>query len=153
MMKQRDGGWEAVVVWDGVGPKPIDDKKIIQICLPRQGGARNHALPLVNTEWVAFLDAADRVTSDFVYKVGLYSDNADVIVFRALSGEEPVPRLDSNKICEKMWPSFACRTKFLLDNDIVFSDKECAVYQLLLDCQNKGAKFTFVPSVVYLVRP
>lgn len=167
---QTDGGWRAIVVTDGHKiPTPTpDDGRIERHAAPWRGSAgltRNFALPLVKTEWTAFLDDDDTVSPQYVEWLRTLAPKADVVVFRMQHPTLGVlpPWLNPEIRWGQVGISFTVRTDWLAGRGVCFvrehdvNDRFGAAVnediQILEHLRLLNARIVIADHVGYFVRP
>ena len=86
LRSQTNNRWKAVVVFDNIDPIVESDEKVSVYRYNKPhghlaGAVRNFALPLVDTEFVAFLDDDDFLHNTYVDRILYWSENYDLIIF------------------------------------------------------------------------
>ena len=110
--RQTNPNWNCLIVYDGVQPSTsYECDKIRNIYTEKLGNenerghnssgmVRNIALKDVSTEWIAFLDDDDTITSDYVELLLSKYVNFDLVIFRMLCNKTntTIPKQNDNDI-------------------------------------------------------
>jgi glycosyltransferase involved in cell wall biosynthesis len=167
IIDQKEDRWRAIVSFDHLPPSNIpDDPRISAYRFDggaysnegyrsRPGAVRNYVVPYVTTEWIAFLDDDDIVSSDYVQRLIEDSSNVDVVVFRMMYPDMvrflPKPGIKVEKMgigC--LGISYAVR-KSVFDKHS-FRPGRGADWGLIRDLRKSGMKFKFSNYVTYMIR-
>jgi len=170
VLDQTDWNWRCSIIFDGIPPIEIsglnpdisylqDNHFIVGSCefKGHAGLVRNVALPLVDTYWTAFLDDDDFLNPTYVSKLKYYSDNnpdMDIIIFTykdVENGNTQPPKKLNNIVRCNVGISFAVKTNFIKDNNILFAPGGVEDYAFLDECVNKGAKYLITHDIQYFV--
>ena len=158
---QTDDDWNAVIFFDGVEVRELDDGRIKAY----QGGpthncglARNEAIPHVTGEWTAFVDDDDYLLDTYIERLRQYGKGFDVVQFTfwiVERGEmphalKPAPHIDKITAGE-MGVSFAVRTAFREQHGILFTQGIYDDYRFLAECEQKGARINITHDIQYIV--
>ena len=158
--------WRAILIFDGVAcnidRNLVDSRvKIMEIEKCGQhtncaGFVRNSGIRECDTEWIAFVDDDDLVSSRYVetfYKeIGEYE--TDVVIFRMYSDKtsEIYPSLKiDNFYQENVGISFALR-RSVFERGIWFQPSDAEDYYLLDRIRGLGYKMMISPFIRYFVR-
>lgn len=156
---QTNGNWKAIVVFDNHDVTISTDDKIsaYRFDKPPNVGAgivRNYALPLVDTEWMAFLDDDDYLHKTYVDRIISWGNQYDLISFTykdVTNGNiQPPPNLKKFVACN-FGISIAVRTKIVQDNNIQFVPTAIEDYSFIMDCINAGARSVITHELLYFV--
>lgn len=170
VLDQTDWNWRCTIVFDGIPPVEItglnpdidylkDNHFIVRSCdyKGHAGLVRNEALPLVDTYWTAFLDDDDFLKPTYLNRLKHYSDSnpdKDIIVFtyRDMENGNTQPPKNLNRLVRcNVGMSFAVKTDFIRDNNILFDYGVVEDFAFLNECANKGAKYLITHDVQYFV--
>ena len=170
--KQTNNNWNAIVIFDGCNPtiEPKNDKiKIMQIEKSgieqsgpgnRYAGAvRNEGIKVVTTEWIAFVDDDDTLSSNYVetfYNELSKFNNSDVIIFRMSYEDDsnlilpPLNETNNFHNCQ-VGISFALKKKFF---DLGYNFIQCfnEDFLLLNRIRENNYKIMISPYIRYFVR-
>jgi glycosyltransferase involved in cell wall biosynthesis len=163
--------WKAIIIFDGVkSTLDHNDNRIQIIEIPKSGMSfnsaglvRNEGMKYVNTQWIAFLDDDDTISSDYLTKfyedldnIGI--DQLDVYIYRMAMIDTNcnkiriVPKADSDNfyICD-VGISFIIK-KEIFDKNIIFTPDGAEDYLYLNKIREKGYKIWISKYVSYFVR-
>ena len=155
---QTDWNWKWFIIWDGIEPnQKFNTDRQFNIVTPKlahAGLVRNVGIEKVETEWMAFVDDDDFLHVHYVDRLKYYSPNLDVVIFTyrdIKTGNTQPPRyLTDIKECN-VGISFACRTKFIQDNNIKFTPYSIEDFRFLDDCRKAGARYKLTHEIMYWV--
>lgn len=161
LIAQNNINWKAIIVFDGVPPINYSDARIKSITIQKTGKSnhagqvRNFAIKLADTEWVAFLDDDDTVSSNYVekfYEEIQENPDAKCIIFRMKTQFDPakiLPEPNHNNFHKcKVGISFAIKK----DLNILFEPSEVEDFMLLHKIRSQNHKIIISPYVTYFVR-
>lgn len=175
LYNQTNKEWRANIIFDGI-PCTIDkealdhrirvveiDKKGVHI--NSAGLVRNIGITNCITDWVAFVDDDDILSSRYVEtfydEIKKYTD-ISVIIFRMFN-EKPKGQYSYNNILpglitdnfyhQQTGISFVLKTTIFLEDDNWFIPSEEEDYLLLHNLRNKGYKIMISPYIRYFVEP
>lgn len=166
---QSDPDWQAIVVIDGphlIRTAGHADDRISYVHAPHRRSAgltRNFALPLVTTEWTAFVDDDDELAPEYVERLRALAPGNDVVVFRM---EHPslgvLPTWEDPSIeWGQVGISYAVRSEFFSDVGVCFARERPSAspgpwnedIQLLRLLDRLDAQLAIADYVGYFVRP
>ncbi len=162
--------WRVIVVFDGCkAPVAITEwisqnnwkDNITLVEIPKvgfqncAGQVRNAGIKHVNTEWMAFADDDDVITSD--YMICLQSEIyrhpcAEVVVFRMLHTNMVLPSR-ADIILHEVGISFAMKTHLATKESHWFQPSTQEDFQLLNKMQKQGKTIHVSNHITYIVRP
>ncbi len=160
----QSASWKAILVLDGVDSRLTQDDlcdKIKVVNIPKTGfsncagAVRNKGIAMVDTEWTAFLDDDDEITSDYIYRLQQEAKahpHAEVILFRMIAGNEllpPKPQISLHDV----GISFAMKTHLAQNQGFVFKASPQEDFDLLHALLSKGKNVHVSDFCTYLVRP
>jgi len=167
LLAQTRREWKAIVVFDGCQPDEKawyrTDARIQVMCIEKTGESKNYAgnvrnrgMERVDTEWVAFVDDDDVLSSsyvEFLYRERMTYPHIPCILFRMSSREEwivpdatePILRAGNAGI------SFAYRTALFRDG-LSFVPSSCEDVELLQRIHAAGHPILVSSMVTYFVR-
>ena len=171
LYKQTKWDWKAIIVFDGIKPTiDISDPRItITQCEKAgtgtivngeqknngAGNVRNFGIAMADTEWIAFLDDDDLLSS--TYLESLYNEihniyAVDLVLFRMRHPEYGVlPKISSVDLVQyECGISFALKRK-IFNNGLCFIPSHEEDYNLLCRIKEKGYKMVMSPYVKYFV--
>jgi glycosyltransferase involved in cell wall biosynthesis len=162
ILSQKNSNWRVLIVYDGVPEShTIKDPRIEWIRSEKQGSAgatRNSALPKIQTEWIAFLDDDDAVSSDYVdrlLEMSAVTPAPDIVVFRMkfVSNGTILPSLQSSASLQKSFVgiSFAIRKDVFAD--VPFKPVHAEDFYLLQDAHQAGKTILLSKYLTYAIRP
>ena len=154
--------WNAIIIFDGLQSNIIEDDyriKVVEIektgCdYNSAGNVRNYGMTLVETEWIAFLDDDDTISSDYIetfyYEIELYP-YIDTLIFRMKLNDRYVPDLNTNNfyICD-VGISFIIKKQIFLDG-IKFSPSGAEDFYYLDNIRRNNYIIMISPYVKYFV--
>jgi glycosyltransferase involved in cell wall biosynthesis len=166
LKKQSNPNWKAIIVFDGCQVTyKSDDRRIgvmrvekLGLGYNSAGEVRNKGINFVKTEWVAFLDDDDTISSNYVEtfynEIGEFND-VDTIIFRMSYHDNKdtiFPRLDDNNFhMNFVGISFAYKKK-IFDNGIKFIPSNYEDYDILNRIRENNFKMMISPYIRYFVR-
>ena len=177
LLKLNDPNWKAIILFDGIKNNinntiidpindPIIDKRITFIELEKKEGildkfnkaghVRNIGFKHVtDSEWIAFLDDDDYLSSDYIdklkYEININSC-IDVCIFRMIfeNGIVLPSKIDKNINKNRVGISFAIKSK--IANTIIFKNNNHEDYYYLKELEYKNYKIVISPFICYYVR-
>ncbi len=106
---------------------------------------------------MAFLDDDDWVEPDYTSRLKFYvsrDPTLDIVIFSykdiTNNNIQPPPGLKDIRACN-VGISFACKTEFILNNNIRFTPYAIEDFRFLEDCKGAGAKYILTHEIKYLV--
>lgn len=168
LLDQSDWNWRGYILFDGIEPIKInglspdidyltDNHFIVKSCEYKghAGLVRNEALPLVDTKWTAFLDDDDFLSPTYINALKRYDTSFfDIVIFTYRDIEngntQPPPYLDKIVRCN-VGISFAIKTKFMQENNILFPLGGIEDYAFLESSVEKGGRYIITHSIQYYV--
>lgn len=118
------------------------------------GLVRNYAMPLVTTEWLAFLDDDDWIEPTYMRRLSHYANDKDIVIFSykdVTNGNiQPPKGTKEFKECQ-VGISFAIRTSFVKDNGLEFTPYAVEDFRFLDSARNAGARYVVTNEILYLV--
>lgn len=160
LRKQTNPNWKAIVIFDNHSVTINQEDKIkaftYDLTNPSGGAGivRNFALPMVDTEWLAFLDDDDFLDPTYVDKIFEYGKNYDLVVFnyKDIETGNIQPPLSMNKLVRcNVGISFAVKNEIVRNNDIKFRAGGIEDFHFIDDCVNHGAKWVITHQILYFV--
>jgi len=176
LIKQSQDDWCAYVGFDGLTEQqikiPMQDDRINYFYLPKTGflknvdfkaqnhskagGVRNHLLnKQIDSEWIGFLDDDDTLSSDYVEALKLESNknDFDFCIFRMILKDGTIiPRYGNNSLyVGNVGISFAIKTSFLKENNILFESSEAEDFFFLKKSIDNKAKIYISDYIMYKV--
>lgn len=151
--------WKAIVVFDNHDVTIQQEEKIFAYKFDKPPGmgagtVRNNAIPVVDTEWIAFLDDDDWLDKKYVERLQYYANDYDLISFSykdVTNGNiQPPKHLHEIKRCN-IGISFAVRTSIVKDNNIRFIPASIEDFEFINDCVNAGARPIITHEILYFV--
>lgn len=179
ILAQDHKDWEAILVDDGSTDGGADilreyqakDLRFVVISVKNQGCglARNCGIKAAQGEWIAFVDADDHITKDYLTEIDKVCGNNDVVFFdaarvdekgkilrtyrqhrfRDLSHDDLIRVQTTGKMEWGAWIK-CVRISLIRDNQIEFpacKNAEDAVYSFRM--LSRARTFTFIPKVLY----
>jgi len=154
--------WCAIIVFDGIDPDfYCKDPRITLLRCDKLGEGPNHAgrvrnygMTFVKTEWIAFLDDDDSISSRYVetFYEEIKQYKTDVIIFRMHFNNEICPELKTDNFYKgKVGISFAIKTK-IINEGVLFSPSKYEDYEYLSLLKSKNYTIMISPHVLYFVR-
>ena len=158
--------WKVIIIMDGVPcPYNIEDKyksKIMVMNIPKigekdgnghAGKVRNRGILKCDTEWVAFLDDDDTISSDYIDKAleEIKKDSkVDCIVFRMLKRQRIIPRPDTRQLIPNdVGISFIVKTDIVIKNPFIQGGGED--YTFLKNLYDKKYNINLSKHLTYFV--
>jgi len=179
LLEQTDERWRAIIVFDGIPSSRVFsgeelenlDKRIqvleiekLGVHINSAGLVRNAGIRMCLTEWLAFVDDDDIISSRYVetfYQEIADYPSTDVVLFR-MYVEKPsylnpdcfiLPELNTADFYwRKTGISFALRTSIFLDRGIWFEPSEEEDYLFLDGLRKRGFIIMISPYIRYFVR-
>lgn len=163
LINQSNPNWKAIVIFDGISSTIQNtDPRIRIIESPKLGQGvnsaglvRNYGITFVDTEWIAFVDDDDslstRYVEIFIAESSAYT-LADIIIFRMIHPElglMPSLSTDTFFICQ-VGISFAVK-KRVFDEGHIFIPHRVEDFFYLDEARNKNYNMMISPHVVYFV--
>lgn len=163
LVMQSNGLWKAVVVYDGIEVEEVvKDDRILYVRTDVKMGSRNvngnaglvrnFGFGFVDTEWVAFLDDDDILTSLYVEDFYKYNKSNDIVVFRMMDRGMIIPNQSNVLSMNNIGISFAFR-KVLLDNGVLFKNSDTEDYFFIQDLLKYTKKYVITDNYYYIVKP
>jgi glycosyltransferase involved in cell wall biosynthesis len=154
--------WLAIIIFDGIEPNiECDDPRILFLTCDKlgknknyAGHVRNYGMSFVKTEWIAFLDDDDSISSNYVkiFYDEILSNSMDVIIFRMYFNNEILPSLDDLDFYKgKVGISFAIKKK-IFDSGLLFSPSDYEDYEYLSLIKQNDYSIMISPYVLYFVK-
>jgi len=166
LLEQPQWNWRCHIVFDGIDPIKIeglpidylnDNHFIIEKCEKQNhaGLVRNIAIPKVDTNWIAFVDDDDWLAPTYISSLHNYINkdlNLDLVIFTY-----------QNKVTNSIFPpkgstdfnacavgiSFAIKTSFVKEHNILFTQGAVEDFRFLDDARNAGAKYIVTNEIQY----
>lgn len=162
LQKQTCINWLAIIIFDDVTPSiNINDPRILLIMCNKLGeGAnyagrvRNYGMNFVKTNWIAFLDDDDSISTNYVERFNeeIINYSTDLIIFRMHFDSNILPELDTNDFYKcKVGISFAIK-KNIVDAGFIFSPSKYEDYDYLSLIKSNNYTIMISPYVLYFVR-
>lgn len=166
LLDLKDWNWLAYIIFDGVEPIKLDnidylnDNHFIVEQSEKIGHAgliRNLALPKIETVWTAFLDDDDFLKDTYIHKLREYSSKnpeLDIIIFTykdVTNGNIQPPKGTVDFVCCQVGISFAIKTEFIKEHNILFPPGGVEDFAFLDTCRNLGAKYLVTNDLQYFV--
>jgi len=159
LKNQTNNNWKAIVVFDGMTPNISEtDTRIKIIHTPKRLGqghnsaglVRNYGIKFADTEWVAFLDDDDGISSNYVelFLFELFFES-DVILFRMSLDDRICPSLEETNFYKKnVGISFALK-KSIFDK-VIFNPSWEEDFEFLEKIREQKYKIILSPRVTYM---
>jgi len=143
--------WKLIICGDGVQPPKFNDDRIQTIHIPKrnQSKARQATLPLVQTDWVAFVDDDDWITPDYLEKFLKFTHNSDVIISQMLYQGNVIPQ-EHKIIYATVGICFAVKTEIWKKNPM--PDPHGEDFKFLKSLEEQNYKISFTDYCGYFVR-
>ncbi len=159
LLNQSDPNWKAIVVCDGISNISFGDSRISSVNIEKTGisnhagAVRNFGIRMANTEWVAFVDDDDTLSSDYLKKFKQELDlnpDADCIIFRMQDKVRgPLPPAKSNNFKQNyVGISFAVRKSLAVE----FEPSATEDFYYLDKVRNLKKKIIISPHITYFIR-
>ena len=159
LKNQTNNNWKAIVVFDGMTPNIKEtDTRIKIIHTPKRLGqghnsaglVRNYGIKFADTEWVAFVDDDDGISSNYVelFLFELFFES-DVILFRMSLDDRICPSLEETNFYKKnVGISFALK-KNIFDK-VIFNPSWEEDFEFLEKIREQKYKIILSPRVTYM---
>jgi len=159
---QTSKNWYAIIIFDGMEPTfTCKDPRIKMLTCHKLGEGKNHAgkvrnygMTFVKTDWIAFLDDDDSISSKYVetFYEEIKNYKTDVIIFRMYFEYDIHPDLKTNDFYRgKVGISFVIK-KDIIDDGLFFSPSKYEDYEYLSLLRSKNYTIMISPYVLYFVR-
>lgn len=164
LINQSNPNWKAIVVFDGISSTIQNtDPRIRIIESPKLGEGhnsaglvRNYGITFADTEWVAFVDDDDTLTTRyvdiFIEESSAYT-LADIIIFRMEAKKDYIlPKLSTDTFYKfQVGISFAVKRK-LFNKGNLFIPNTTEDFCYLDEARNKKYNIMISPHITYFVR-
>lgn len=167
LLKQSDNVWKCIIILDGcklpdncINIIENNKNKFILLPIEKRGGGtnkgagyvRNAATNYVESEWVAFIDDDDTISSEYVKNANsIIKENTtiDCILFRAIVPQGiVVPDPKSLDIqLGRTFISYCCKTSVF--KEIQFNQGKDEQYEFINSIKNRGYKILLSKYVMY----
>jgi len=162
LQSQTLQNWYAIIVFDGMNPDfHCKDPRITFLTCDKLGEGINHAgrvrnygMTFAKTDWIAFLDDDDSISSNYVetFYEEIKNYKTDVIIFRMHFNNEIFPELKTDNFYKgKVGISFAIKKKIINVGNL-FSPSKYEDYDYLTLLDSKKYTIMISPYVLYFVR-
>ncbi len=159
LLNQSDPNWKAIVVCDGIPNISFGDSRISSIQIEKTGiknhagAVRNFGMKMAATEWIAFVDDDDSLSSDYInkFKEELFlNPDTDCVIFRMKDGIRGIlpPEKSNNFIKNYVGISFAVKKSLAVE----FEPSGAEDFFYLDKIRNLKKKMVISPYVTYFVR-
>ena len=157
--------WRAIIVFDGVKPT-IEARHDVKLHILQTGEklgkgwnsaglVRNYGIKHCTSEWVAFVDDDDIVTSDYLQRfVNHLHDYPDleVVIFKMFSHHLIHPTPGSNNFRMNDVGISFCARRYIFD-EVSFRPSDVEDFRWLDHTRSLGTKMAISRYVTYIVRP
>jgi len=159
LKNQTNNNWKAIVVFDGMTPNIKEtDTRIKIIHTPKRLGqghnsaglVRNYGIKFADTEWIAFVDDDDGISSNYVelFLFELFFES-DVILFRMSLDDRICPSLEETNFYKKnVGISFVLK-KSIFDK-VIFNPSWEEDFEFLEKIREHKYKIILSPRVTYM---
>ena len=162
LLNQTNPNWNAIVVFDGIEPtidiNEYDSRVQLVTCEKiginnHAGRVRNYGIVLAKTDWVAFVDDDDSLSTTYVDTfLEEIKYDIDTVIFRMNHYNNILPTNNStNFLFHQVGISFAMK-KSIFDAGIIFEPSCTEDYELLDKIRQNGYKIMISPYILYFVR-
>lgn len=162
LQRMENPNWKAIVVFDGVEEKHIDDARVTTMRIEKTGmhnyagRVRNSGIQRATTEWVGFVDDDDTLQPTYVTRFHEHVEKAhpDVIIFRMKNSDGRIlPRPDQTDFFKnEVGISFCVRRTHMVDEGLWFEPSSTEDFDLLDRLRQHNKSILISPFVEYMVR-
>ena len=161
LYKQTIHEWKCIIIFDGIEPNIIfNDSRIkiikcdkLGIGSNSAGNVRNYGMQFVETEWIAFVDDDDTISSSYIeiFNQEFKIYDFDVYIYRMQLNNQIIPSLNVNNfyVCD-VGISFIIK-KNIFDN-IKFIPSSIEDFEYLNKIRECNYKIIISPYVKYYVK-
>lgn len=143
ILDQNIKDWKLIICSDGTDVPKFSDERIISIRVSCGNAtcAREAALPLIDTEWVAFVDDDDWITPDYLDHFMKFVESSDVIISQMMNYGTAIPEIHAIDHGH-VGISFAIRTEVWRNNKMPPPPSEDYKFLHLLEVNKYRIAFT-----------
>lgn len=169
LKNQTNKNFKCIIIFDGIKPNiKLEDKRFLITSCEKKGENKNNSglvrnigIELSNTNWIAFVDDDDILTTDYVEKFYIeinLKPNLKTIIFRMVGIYNNVYKIfpkvaDNNFIRNNVGISFAIHKDIYFNQKIKFKNSSTEDFYLLDDIRkNKDNLMVISPYITYIIR-